>query len=75
MERIEGLVAEGRAIDAAYRQNYAFADAKALEADRRAWLASLHYAPGETPGSISAADEATIAYIVAAWRRAPREVS
>lgn len=40
-ERIEELIADGRALSAAYRTNFAMADGKRLEAEHRAWVARL----------------------------------
>ncbi len=76
MERIEGLVAEGRDIrNYGYRTAYAFSDGKALEKEYETWQATLRREPYEAPTELTPADEATIAHIVAGWARQPAEVS
>lgn len=74
VERIERLVEEGRDLRRAELTNMAFADGNALaNADRR-WRDVLRTAPGETPGTLSADDAATIARIMAGWNSTPVEV-
>ena len=72
---MQGLVAEGRAITAAYRQSMAFHDGKALKGEYDRWQASLRLRPGQAAGTLSEDDEATIARIIARWQTQPAEVS
>jgi hypothetical protein len=75
VERIEGLVTEGRDLTAAFRQSYAFHDGKALAAEYRQWQQSLRVVPGPDGRRITEDDARTIAYIVARWPRKPAQVS
>lgn len=74
---MEGLVAEGRDLTAAWRGMYGQAEngGRLLRQEYDAWQARLRARPSDTPGLLSRDDEAVVAYIVAGWARRPRQVS
>jgi hypothetical protein len=74
VERIEGLVTKGRAIEAAIRMRHAFHEGSELTREYQAWEGSLTITPGIAAGVMDDRMKADVARVMATWNRQPAQV-
>jgi hypothetical protein len=74
LERLDAIEAESRAIDQAYRMNWAFAAPKELSRERRTFRADLWRDPHDA-GGLTAAEKHRVATLIASIIHAPTVVS